>query len=138
MHVWPAVDVHITLFQKARKQHNRNDKCSECRKAARTNRKCMEKMTGKRIPMFKLDDYCADSKAWEKKMGEMEAEEQAAEEDMRRWKETYKAERKLQAKKRTIRMLEKHMIGKAERMEKMSLDEGGEKEVERVVNKIYI
>jgi SOS response regulatory protein OraA/RecX len=57
---------------------------------------------------------------------------------MRRWKETYKAERKLQAKKRTIRMLEKHMIGKAERMEKMSLDEGGEKEVERVVNKIYI
>jgi hypothetical protein len=35
-------------------------------------------------------------------------------------------------------MLEKYMIGKAERMEKMALDEGGGKEVERVVDKINV
>jgi hypothetical protein len=138
MHVWPAADVHITLFQKARKQHKRNDKCSECCKAARTNRKCMEKMTGKCIPMFDLEDYWADREVWENRMGKLEAEEQAAEEDVRLWLETYKAKRKLQAKKRTMRMLEKHMIGKTEKMEKMSLDEGGEKEVERVVEKMNV
>jgi hypothetical protein len=81
LHIWPAADVHITLFQKARKQHKRGDECSDCRKAARKNRKYIEKMTEKRIPLFDLDDYWADREAWEQRTQEFEAGEKAAEED---------------------------------------------------------
>jgi hypothetical protein len=113
LRVWPAADVHITLFQKARKQHKRDDECSDCRKAARKNRKYMEEMTGERVSIFDLVDYWADREAWEQRMQEFEAEKKATEEHLG-----------LEAKRHTIGMLEKHIVGKTERVAKRESDKG--------------
>jgi hypothetical protein len=81
--IWSTTEVHITLNQKARKRHRRTSECWDCREAARKSVRYVEKVTGKRIPMWDLEGYWEDRRGWAKRMWEREAEEERRKEKER-------------------------------------------------------